>query len=526
VKRRTRLAIAGSLLSVTLALTACSGGGSTGGGDAAGEPVDGGDLVYATDVQPAAGGLDPYLTSAFASENVLVQIYETLFVKDADGEIQPNLAEDYTQVDDLTLEVTLRDDVVFSDGTPLTAEDVKFSFDTMMVAGTPQAALIRGLASTEVVDDTTVRFTFATPNGAFLNVISARGNAYIVNQAWYESTSADDRQRSALGTGPFVLDDWQDNVAVSLSKNTEYWQEGLPHVDTLTFEILADETARQSALRQGSAQAGWLRDPSLASQLEGEGFTRGQNAATRNLYLAVNAQNGGPLADVRVRQALSMAMDRDEILSLGGGGNGEVSLAVAAGDPVGVAPDEDTPNYSQDIEGAQELLAEAGYPDGVTIGLTYASDASFAIDVPAYEVMQEQVAEAGITLELNGTAWADLVSAYVGGTFGDDLTAVPGTYRPDPTAYLTAFLAPGVATNKVTAEGDPGVAELGALFEATDPAERQAQLEELLDTVAENAYTYVLYASPQRYEVWSDELQGYEVDPYTYRSNLKDAWLQ
>lgn len=520
MNRRTRLALAGSLLSVTLALTACSGGGEA--TDPAGEPVAGGDLVYSTDVQPAAGGLDPYVTTAFASENVLVQIYETLFVKDADGEIQPALATGYDQVDELTLDVTLRDDVSFSDGTPLTAEDVAFSFDTMTAVGAPQASLLR-LAATEVVDPTTVRFTFDQPNGAFLNVISARGNAYVVNQAWYESTSPEDRQRSALGTGPFVLDSWEDNVAVDLVANEEYWEEGLPHVDTLSFEILADETARQSALRQGSSQAGWLRDPALAEQLSNESFSVGENAATRNLYLYVNGQSG-PMSDVRVRQAVSAALDREQIIELASGGRGEPSLAVAAGDPVAVAPDDDTPYYTQDIDAARDLLAEAGYEDGVTISLTYASDASFAVDVPAYEVMQQQLAEAGITLELQGVAWADLLSGYLSGDW-TDLVAAPGTYRPDPTAYFTAFLTPDVATNRVTTADSPGVAELGELFATTAPEERSAIVADLQDIVAENAYVYVLYASPQRYEVWSDQLAGYEVDPYTYRSELKNAWL-
>ncbi|WBU36718.1 ABC transporter substrate-binding protein [Homoserinibacter sp. YIM 151385] len=521
---RRPLVIAASLAAATaLVLTGCSTGGGDSTAAANGEPVDGGTLVYATDIQPTAGGLDPYSSVAFANQNMLVQIYETLLTKSDDGEIMPGLAESWEQVDDTTYTVTLREGVTFSDGSPLTAEDVVFSFDTMTTAPAVTATLLTGLAETTAIDEQTVQFTLSAPNGTFLNVIAARGTAYIVNQAWYESTPAEARQREALGTGPFVLDEWVDNVSLTLTKNEQYWQEGLPHLDVLEFQFLPDETARISALRQGAGvDAAWTRDAALVADLDGQGFAFGENASTRGLNIYVNAQSG-PLADVRVRQAISLALDRQAIIDLAAGGNGELSLTVPAGDPTAVLPDEDTPLYTQDIDAAKKLLAEAGQ-ESPTISLTYATDASLAIDVPAYEVMKEQLAEAGITLELNGTTWTEVVGAVVSGGY-TDLIAVPGYYQPDMTAYFNFFLVPGAATNKVTAEGDPGVAELAELRGVIEPAERAEKLEALEDLVADQAYVYTLFAQAQRFEAWSERVQGYVADPFTYRWNLVNAWL-
>lgn len=513
------------VLASALILSGCAGGGgqSAAVGEA-GEPVPGGTLVYATDVQPTAGGLDPYATSAFASHNVLVQIYDTLFTKTDDGEIVPALAESYEWVDDTHLRVVLRDDVKFSDGTPLTVDDVVYSFTKMIEPGSVVAGYLQGLLGSAAVDDTTVEFTFDAPNGAFLNVVSSRHGAMIVNAEWYESTSPEERQRTALGTGPFALESWTDNVSVDLVKNEYYWQDGLPYLDELQFAILPDENSRQSAIRQGGqVQAGWLRDPGLAEQLGAEGFNQGQNASTRGMAIYVNATSG-PLADVRVRQAISLAMDRQEIVDLGAGGAGEVSGFVPAGDP-DATPADDLPLYERDVDAAVALLEEAGYEDGVTVRLNYASDASFALDVPAYEVWKEQLAEAGIELELVGSAWADIVGSFASGDY-TDLISIPGIYAPDVTSYMTSILLPESTRNLgLVSEGDPAVVAFRELFTTTDPAAREAKLAEVQSLVAENAYMYMLYSQPQRYEVWSPEVQGYDVDPFTYRWKLREAWL-
>jgi len=523
VKSSSRI-VGAVVLAAGLTLTGCSGGGGSAGGAAAdGTPVPGGTLVYGTDVQPQAGGLDPYVFVGFANQNVVDQIYEPLLTKDDDGEIQPLLASSYEQVDETTYRFVLRDGVTFSDGTPLTADDVVFSYETMKASGATQKPLLTTLDTVTAIDDSTIQMTLSQPSGAFLNLVSDSGSAYIVSRAWYTDTSPEDRQRTALGTGPFVLDQWQDNVSISLVKNTGYWDSPKPYLDGVTFEIVPDEQARFALLQQGSADAVWLRDASLAADAEVQGFTTGTNAATRGINLYLNSQSG-PLADERVRQAMSMGIDRDSIIALAANGNGQPTLVAPSGDPAALAPDGDTSNYTRDVAAAKALLTQTDDPTP-TITLTYASDASFALDVPTYEVMQQQLKDVGIDLQLQALAWSDVLARYATGNY-TDMLAVPGVYRPDVSAYFTSFLSPGAAANKVAAEPAAEAADLLATLQGTvDPDAREQALADLEDYVAEQALLLVPYTQAQRQEMWSEDVHGYTADPYTLRIHLKDAWL-
>ncbi|WP_062311035.1 ABC transporter substrate-binding protein [Demequina rhizosphaerae] len=500
-----------------LSLAACASGAETGSSESA-EPlpaVEGGALVYASDVQPLAGGLDPYVAQAFANSNALVQIYEPLLAKDADGTIIPWLAEAWEQVDDLTYTFTLREGVTFSDGTPLTVDDVVYSLEQIR-ASQAGASYFPTVDQITALDDATVQLTTLVPDATIPNILSYRAMA-IVNQAWYEATSEEERQTSALGTGPFVLDEWQDQVSMTFTANESYWGEG-PEVDTLEFDFIGDENARAAQLRQGSGtDMAWFRDPIQVQSLESEGYTVGENAATRSLTMYVNASDG-PLADVKVRQAVSKAMDRQALIDFAMGGMAEPSLVVPVGDPWGIAPDESTPNYTHDVEGAKALLAEAG-ETSPTITLTYASDAAFALDVPMVEVLKQQLAEAGITLELVGKPWTEVLQSYIGGTW-TDLVLVPGVYMPDPSAYYATILTPGLPMVTTVDETSPEVALYMQLRSTFDEAERAEVLAQLETAVAENVNVLVAYTGPQRYEVWGDTVTGYEVDPYTYREGL------
>lgn len=430
------------------------GAGTTGAGSTEtappGDPVTGGTIVYATDVQPVAGGLDPYTTQAFASWNVLVQIYEPLLAKDADGTLLPALAESWEQPDETTYVFTLREGVTFSDGSPLTASDVVYSLDTMRTVGA-QSATLAMIAEVVAVDEATVQVATHGPSASLLNLLSSRQYP-IVSEAWYSAASEQERQAQTMDTGPWVLTAWQDNVSVTLAANDGYWDEGLPYADELVFEIVGDETSRAAQLRQGGGtQMAWFCDPTQVSSLEAEGFHVGANAATRSMFMYINA--GGPMADVRVRQAVSKAMDREQITELAMAGRADTSLVVPTGDPAGVAPDATTPNYTRDVEGAKALLAEAGESD-LRITLTYASDAAFALDVPMVEVMQAQLAEAGITLELEAVPWADVLASYTTGEW-EDLLLVPGVYQPDPAVYFAPVLNTAIPTVSVVDESSP-----------------------------------------------------------------------
>lgn len=486
------------------------------------EPVTGGILQYGTDVQPVSGGIDPYVANSFAGQNIIVQIYESLLTKSDDGELQPGLAESWEQVDPTTYRFTLRDGVTFSDGSPLTIDDVVFSFETMRDSGAGQAAYLTAMETVTAVDERTVEFRLSHPSRTFLNLVAAEALGVIVSEDWYTSTAPEERERTALGTGAFQLVEWEDQVVLSLRRNEHYWNEPYPYLDGIDFRILPDDQSRLAALRQGTVDAIWLGDQQLAEQVEGEGFQVGQNAQTRNLTLYLDATTG-PLANTEFRQAVSLALDREQLAEIAAYGYAQPSLMVPVGDPAAVGPGPDTPMYSHDPERARELLEASGVTDP-TITVTYPSDAAFARDVALYEVMKEQLRSVGINLELNPTPWADILGDYIAGSY-TGLLSVPGTYLPDPSGYFSSLLTAERPTNK-TGEAGQRASELYQEYVATaDPDERAAILTELEREVAEQVLILIPYVMAQRQELWTVRLQDYDVDPYSYRRNLREAWL-
>lgn len=520
---RKRTALIASTLAVVVALAGCSAGGS--GPEASGDPVAGGTLTWAIPTEPAAGGVDPMVAAALAAQIIMDQSYDTLLAKDDEGEIQPSLALSWEQPDDLTYVFTLRDDVQFADGTPFTADDVVYTFETYQQAITGKKAYIVNMESVEATGEHEVTFHFTQPDGTFLNAVSGLQTFFIVGREGYGAATEDERERQTYGTGPFQVTDWQDGVSLTLDKNTNYWGDGTPYIDQLVFELMPDEATRLAALQQGSVQAASFLDGVVADQAVQAGFTLGDGAYTQGLGIYINPGDG-PLADVRVRQAVSLALDRQALVDTAMFGNGEVSLSIPAGDPA--APDitDETPGYTRDVEAAKDLLAEAGQP-APEITLSYFGDVA-AAHHPVYELMQQQLAEAGISLNLEATPTAELAPIYTAGESFTDLVSLPGSYRTDPAFYFDGFLSESGLYNYW--RDDPDADEARVLLEevrsASDPAEKAELVQQLTDEVAEQVLMLIPMALPVYFDVWdSAKLQGYESDPYLSRHRLTGAWL-
>lgn len=525
MKIRTRLAGVALVATASLLLAACASGDSTPGSSSE-TPVAGGTLTYAIAGQPGTGGLDPFVASNAASNGYLSQIYETLLTKDDDGTIKPGLAESYEQIDDLNYTFTLRDGVEFSDGTPLTVDDVVYSFNTWLASTSTRKQFLAGIDTITAVDDKTVKFTFSTVNATFLNAMASRTTFYIVNEAWYSGLTDDEKQRSALGTGPFALDTWVDNVSLSFVKNENYWDGDLPYLDGIDFQIVPDETARLALVQQGSTDVASFTDSTVADQAGDAGYTIGDASYTKKISIYLNPTSG-PLADLNVRRALSLSLDREQIVKLAAGGNGAVSLTVVVGDPASTEVDENTPYYTRDLDKAKELLEEAGQPNP-TIKLSYPSDYT-PEDIPIYEVMKEQAAEAGINIELVATPWADISRIFTYGESWTDMVAIWNVVNVDPAGYFNQFLLD--AGQMAYFDGNPDADEARALHQelqtTTDAATRKTLTEELDNEVADKVIKLIPLAKPQQIEVWdSAKVGGYSTDPWSSRWRLKELFLK
>lgn len=493
--------------------------------DSAGEPVAGGTLNWAIPTQPAAGGVDPMVAAALAAQVLMDQSYETLLIKDEEGAIQPGLALSWEQPDELTYVFELRDDAAFADGTAFTADDVVYTFETYQQAQTGKKAYLTGLSEVEATGEHEVTFRFSEPNGTFLNALSGYQTFFIVGRDGYGSATEEERQSQTYGTGAFQIVDWEDGVSLTLEKNEHFWGEG-PYFDEIVYHYMPDEATRLAALQQGTVQGAFFIDKVVADQAIQSGYTLGSPANTQGVGIYINPGDG-PLADVRVRQAVSLALDRQALVDTAMMGSGEVSTIIPAGDPVAPEIDSDTPYYTRDVEAAKELLAEAGQPNP-EIQLSYFGDVA-AAHHPIYEMMQQQLAEAGISLVLKATPTAELAPIYTTGESFTDLVSLPGSYRPDPTLYFDGFLSESGLYNywRDVPDADRSRELLSELRSESDPDAKTELIGDLTEEVTEQVLVLMPLALPVYMEIWDPAtLRGYESDPYTSLYNLTESWLE
>jgi peptide/nickel transport system substrate-binding protein len=207
-----------------------------------------------------AVGLDPALVTAASSFQIMAPVYQQLVAFDEAGQAQPELAESWENPDDTTFAFHLRDGVTFHNGAPLTAADVKFTFDRMIDPATKSVWVSQfdPVASIEATDDRTVTFKLKQPFGPFLATL-ADSYSVIVPQ------NAGDLTATMIGTGPFALAEWTRDVQTVLQANPNYWEAGLPMVGDLTYRILPDEAARLAAIRTGEIGLTSLASPAAVS---------------------------------------------------------------------------------------------------------------------------------------------------------------------------------------------------------------------------------------------------------------------
>lgn len=358
------------------------------GGD--GEPTAGGDLVIATG--GTATTLDPHRYRADPELIRLQQMYDTLLDYNLDDfSLEPRLAESWEVSDDgLTVTLILRSDVIFHDGSALTAEAVQYSIDRARDPASDELApLLTSIDSVDAVDDTTVAVNLSAPDRTILQGLV---KVYIA-----PADSDVDYDNAPIGTGPFMLEEWNRNENMIFVRNEDYWDEGLPYLDSVTFNVVPEANTQVLQLTNGEID---MIAPAVSfSNVEGlqaEGMQLPvSEGGVYDLRLNTRVE---PWDDARVRQALSLAIDRQAIQTALFGFTSIRSSIVAPEDEL-FNPDAATFNES-DLDEARRLLDEAGYGDGSAQG----SIIVHADLGPQYELIAQLVsaaaAEVGITLEI------------------------------------------------------------------------------------------------------------------------------
>lgn len=533
--RRTARA-AGSALATTTALAllaACSAGGTPAGeaSTPSGEPVDGGRLSFGLGYDPTC--LDPQQAGGNDSLNIGRQLVDSLTDQDPEtGEIVPWLATSWEASDDATrFTFVLRDDATFADGTPVDAAAVRANLDGVAALGarsTLGASYLDGYVETLVEDEHTATVVFDHPSAQFLQASSTMTLGLVSVDS--TTLSADERcAGDFVGSGPFVLTDWQAGRSASVDRRDDYaWpsslagHEGPAHLDGIDYEVVPEASVRTGSIVSGQLDAFMNVLPIDEAQLEGAGVTVSARANPGISFALVPNLERPVAGDDAVREAISAAIDRDQV----------VETVLTPSYRAATAPlTSSNPAWTDlgdllalDVDRATAALDDAGWvpgddgvrvKDGTPLSATVLYITNFSASQNILELVQQQLREVGIDLVLREVPLAEYTQAREQGDYdfswqsltradGDVLRTVYGTLRLDT--------------------DDPLLATLDAQAAEPDPAARQDLLADAQRTLLERhltipvmEFTTVIASAPHVHDIRFEA---------SSRLSFYDAWVE
>ena len=551
-------AMAGAL---AVSLAACGSSASTGtttAGEAAGstEATEAGETGFTVQLGPNPETLDPALNASIDGGNTLLTIEEPLLIIDENNEVQPGQAESYTVSEDgLTWTFTLRDGLKWSDGSDLTAADFEYSFKRLASPDTaaPYAETVVGMIDgyQDAIGNPDADGNMTTdPDWDALNVHASEDGKTLTIQLSYPCSYFDKlaafvatapvqqatveangdawctEPDTFICNGPYMITEWTPSERIVLSKNPYYvggWDSSKIVSDTITLLLLEDSSASYAAYNSGEAQL--VKDvptdeiPSLTRAEDGGDFYLDEIMGT--YYISLNDQEE-PFTDVRVRKALSLAIDRDYVANTIM--QGIYTPATALVGP-GIVDNEgyfmDNANggepyigddYEANLEEAKQLMAEAGYPDGEGFPtITYsANDAGYHI--PVAEYLQQAWGELGITMNIDKVEWSSFIPMRRAGDYDISRNGWSMDYN-DPSNMLELF-----TTNNGNNDGKYANPAFDQVIEDSRVADKAAHFEKLheAEDILMNDAACIPVAYYNDFWLQSPSLKGTWHSPYGY----------
>ena len=425
--------------------------------------------------QDLDNSLDPHKTVKAGTREVMFNVFEGLMKPTPEGDLTPAIASDYQVSEDrLTYTFPLRDGVKFHNGDTVTAEDVVYSIQRCAAAtetGIVPVEAFSNITDIQAPDASTVVITLAQPDNEFLSYMTTA-----VLPADYDQQDTD-----PVGTGPFKFVSRAAQDSVVLEKFDEYW--GTPaQLDQVTFKIIENADSLLMSLQSGAIDLCAHLTSTQVAQL-GEDFDVAEG--TMNLVQALYLNNAvEPFDNELVRQALCYAIDKQAIIDLAFDGYGS-PIGSSMYPAFGKYFDESlTDYYPHDTEKAKELLAQAGYPDGFSMTITVPSNYKPHMDTA--QVLVQQLAEVGITAEIQAVEWESWVSdAYTNRQFQSTVVGVDAS-NMTARALLERFTS--TADNDFINYSNADYDALFAQAQATaDDAEQTALYKEMEKNLTEHA---------------------------------------
>ena len=489
---------------------------AVGRGAPAQTPKAGGTFVSARTTE--ATGLDPQLVPAFSRSARSPLMYNQLVRYEPDMTPVPELAESWqVSPDGLTWTFKLRQNVKFHDGQELTSADVKFTFDRLFEKSPGKSDFI-AVDKVEPAGRHAVKFITKEP---FAGLLAALGGfwGFIINEA--DVKKHGDLNKAAVGTGPFMLDDWKVEQQMTLRKNPHYFKKGLPHVDQVLLRVIPDGANIVAALRTDQIHDAFIEDNKNFNLLKDEKSLTGYRSSRLGYdFLNINASRG-PLKDVRVRQAISWAVDRAQVMRVAASGFGRLTPPATAPMKQWQLPEAQWMRYYKpDVAKAKKLLAAAGHGGGFTVKLSVIP--TFPTMVSGAPVVAAQLKRIGITVEIENVEYAVWIKRWLAKDFDMTMNTTPGYADPDTAFFRALHSTKGQNWNSWS------VPDLDALMEegrrTMDPSKRKEIYDRVQLMILENVPHLWLF-SADTIDLTQGFVKGFRQHPTTLLYGFEGVWL-
>lgn len=489
-------------------------------------PKAGGSIVWAISQDPV--NLLPFGAVATANHWGKEGFYDSLLRWDKDLNVQPALAESWETPDDKTYVFKLKPGLKFHDGTPVDAEAVKYSIELQGAPPEPgiKIAQYPAIESVEIVDPLTIKLNMKNPDPTVVGWFAWSRYSSIIPKDMYTKLNP---LTEGIGTGPYKLVEYVANDRVAMTRNPDFWMEGIPYLENLTLKVLPDEQAGVAALRSGqihglTVTADTARvlanDPNIV-------VLKGLFSAPNQLQLTIKG-DGKPWQDIKVRQAMNKVIDRQDIIDKVYAGEAIITAPIPPGyGDWFIQPEELAETfYKVDIEGAKALMKEAGFENGFDITLHSISAPPQTTQIA--EIIKEQMKQININVTVQAEEIATFAKRNGEGNF--DFCSTARGMRHDPSGYINEYGRPTTGSaakwfnNGDGWKNDEAIELFDALMTTIDTAKRHEQVRRIQE-IALTEFPHFTLCQAYKFQAIRKEVMDMWVDFTDFNRGLRTTWL-
>jgi len=482
-------------------------------------PKKGGTLRVGFYIEAAT--MDPHLSGSKIDRQVYHNIYEPLLTLDVKLGIRPGLAESWQQPDPRTVIFKLRRGVKFHDGTDFNAEAVKFNFNRMKTEPkSVRKGEVASIEAVDVVDSHTVKLSLRRPDAALFATLTDRAGMMVSPKVVQERGSELERNAKGAGTGPFEFVEWVRDAHLVIKRNDNYWnKQGGPYLDRVRYRPIPDDTVKLQSLQSGEIDVMDYVQPRDVAAVRADKSVVVLDVPSLAAFAYQLNHTKPPFNTKALRQAVAYALDMEQLvkgvwLNVGVPSNGPIP-------PTSWAYDKTILPIKRDLAKAKAKLAEGGRAGGFTFTVT---TSNIPINVQEVEVMQAQLAEAGITMKIKLVDSATQLSD--GNSKNFEMISYQWSGRPDPDGNIYQFFK----TTAGTSLNWSGISnpQIDAILDKTREISSQADRKKLyseLTRILHDEFPMIYTVHPIEPKAFSPKVMGYEPVP-DGMMRFKDVWLR